>query len=162
MKSGARVERHLGLRRLQRGCRIAGGLTYTEAAAVADAAEARAEPMPQSPAPTAEAAAAALVRAVNAVAFATAAAQEEPAGNAALSQAELAGLHCQQQNPHSLLCCQTWTEASEFLRRLCRQAQLPLCPIDANQYWAQELSMSACQPVAVDAKAAASAAEMAA
>ena len=80
---------------------------------MADATEARAEPTPQSPAPTAEAAAAALVRAVNAVAFATAAAQEEPAGNAALSQAELAGLHCQHQTPHPLLCCQTWTEASE-------------------------------------------------
>ena len=50
---------------------------------MADATEARAEPTPQSPAPTAEAAAAALVRAVNAVAFATAAAQEEPVGNSA-------------------------------------------------------------------------------
>ena len=54
-------------------------LTYTEAAAVADATLAKAEPMPQSPAPTALAAAADVTSAVNAVEFATARAQEDPA-----------------------------------------------------------------------------------
>ena len=73
---------------------------------MADATDARAEPAPQSPAPTAEAAAAALARAVKAVAFATAAAQEEPAGNAALLQAVLARTHCQQLDSCAMLCCQ--------------------------------------------------------
>lgn len=54
-------------------------LTYTEAAAVADATLAKAEPTPQSPDPTALAAAADVTSAVNAVEFATGRAQDDPA-----------------------------------------------------------------------------------
>ena len=148
--------------RLQRGCTVAGGLTYTEAAAVADATEARADPTPQSPAPTAEAAAAAVVRAVNAVALATAAAQEEPACNICSHRAVLSRLHCQQ-----LKCCvarifqkqvrsipplQVGTAAS--MPSKCQSGMEPTSSLRARYVYTS--------PVAVDAKAAASAADTAA
>ena len=77
-------------------------LTYTDAAAVADATLAKAETTAQSPDPTALAAADAVTIAVKAVEFATAAAQAEPAQafNASAKQRTQQPLECRMTYSH--------------------------------------------------------------